>query len=312
MTAIVTVTLNPALDKSTSAERVIPEHKLRCSEPTHEPGGGGLNVARAIANLGGESLALWTAGGPPGELLRTFVEDAGIAHEAIAVSGMTRESLAVYDRSTGQQYRFGMPGSPLASDEAERVCARVAALDPAPLYLVLSGSLPPGSGDDLYARVAERAAPGTRVILDTSGKPLERALARGVYLVKPNLRELEQAEGRSFESERDIIEAMRGCIRAGRAEVVFVSLGAGGALLVTGEDAACIRSPTVPIRSKVGAGDSMVAGVTLALARGLSLADAAHFGVAAGAAAVMTPGSALCSREDTEALYAEMQARAAG
>ena len=311
MTDIVTVTLNPALDKSSSVEQVLAEHKLRCSDPAYEPGGGGLNVSRAIANLDGDSLALWTSGGPTGEVLREFVDDTGIRHEAIPVSGMTRENLAIYERSSGLQYRFNMPGAPMTGDEVEAACARIGGLDPAPTYLVLSGSLPPEAGDDLYARLIDSAPASTRVILDSSGPPLQHALDRGVFLVKPNLRELEQAENRKFETEGAMIEAMRSCIRADRAQVVVVSLGAGGALVVTGEHAENIRSPTVPIRSKVGAGDSMVAGITLSLSRGLSIVEAARFGVAAGAAAVMTPGSQLCTRGDTERLYDEMRERAA-
>jgi 6-phosphofructokinase 2 len=311
MKFIATVTLNPALDKSSSVDQVLAEHKLRCSEPAYEPGGGGLNVSRAIDNLGGDSLALWTSGGPTGELLRQLINESGIRHEPLPVSGMTRENLAIYERSSGLQYRFNMPGFPMKGDEVERVCDRVTTLDPAPDFLVLSGSLPPEAGDDLYARIIASAPKTSKIILDTSGPPLQHALDRGVFLVKPNLRELEQAEQRSFENEGEMIDAMRRCIRAGRAEVMVVSLGAGGALMVTGEQAEHIRSPTVPIRSKVGAGDSMVAGITISLARGLSLTDAARFGVAAGAAAVMTSGSQLCTREDTERLYAEMNERAA-
>jgi 6-phosphofructokinase 2 len=311
MIPIATVTLNPALDKSSAVEQVIAEHKLRCSEAAYEPGGGGLNVSRAIANLGGDSLALWTSGGATGELLRQFIDEAGIRHEAIPVSGMTRENLAIYERSSGLQYRFNMPGAPMTGDEVARACAQVAELDPAPGYLVLSGSLPPDAGDDLYGRMIDSLPEQTKVILDTSGPPLQHALDRGVFLLKPNLRELEQAENRAFESEGEMTEAMRACIRAGRAEVVVVSLGAGGALVVTRDEAEQIRSPTVPIRSKVGAGDSMVAGITISLARGLPLVDAARFGVAAGAAAVMTAGSQLCTREDTERLYDEMRERVA-
>ena len=311
MTSIATVTVSPALDKSSSVEQVFAEHKLRCSEPAYEPGGGGLNVSRAIANLDGESLALWTCGGPTGELLREFVDERGLRHEAIPVSGMTRENLAIYERTSGYQYRFGMPGAPMTEREAREVCARVAALDPAPDYLVLSGSLPPGAGDDLYARLAERAPSHTRIILDTSGPALHYALDQGVFLVKPNVRELEHMEKRSFDNERDMVEAVQRCVRAGRAEVVVTSLGAGGALLVTGQQVAHIRSPTVPIRSKVGAGDSMVAGLTVSLARGLPIADAARYGVAAGAAAVMTAGSELCRKQDTDALFEEMNETAA-
>jgi 6-phosphofructokinase 2 len=289
----------------------MPEHKLRCTEPHLEPGGGGLNVARAIEILGGEATALWTCGGPNGTLLRGLLDRGGLRHVPIPIQAMTRDNLAVYERASGMQYRFGMPGAPLTEEELERAYRTIAELSPPPAYLVLSGSLPPGVPAGFYADTIRRIPDQTRVIVDTSGPPLREAMEVGAYLVKPNLRELEQAAGRRFESDADIVKAARHCADSGRATVVVVSLGAGGALLVTCDQSVQIRSPTVPIRSKVGAGDSMVAGMTLGLSRGQSLADAARLGVAAGASAVMTAGSALCTREETERLYAQMKAEAA-
>jgi 6-phosphofructokinase 2 len=163
--------------------------------------------------------------------------------------------------------------------------------------------------DDTYAAVAEAAhSLGARPILDTSGAALRQAMEPGWFLLKPNLRELEHLAGRSLDSEPEQRDAARDFIERGWCEVVVLSMGAAGALLLTADRTEHVRSPTVPIESRVGAGDSMVAGLTLALARGLGLSDAVHFGVAAGAAAVMTPGTELCRRADTERLFEQMRA----
>jgi 6-phosphofructokinase 2 len=162
--------------------------------------------------------------------------------------------------------------------------------------------------DDTYAAVAEAAhALGARPILDTSGAALRRAMDAGWYLLKPNLRELEQLAERPLDSEPEQRDAARGFIEQGWCEVVVLSMGAAGALLITADRTEHVRSPTVPIRSRVGAGDSMVAGLALALARDLNLHDAVRFGVAAGAAAVTTPGTELCHRSDTERLFEQLK-----
>jgi 6-phosphofructokinase 2 len=305
MDRIVTVTINPAIDKSTKVGRVEPEHKLRCEDPVLEPGGGGLNVSRAIMNLGGESLALWACGGPMGDLLRQLLDTTGIDHDGLPIQGMTRENFIVTDTGSNRQYRFGMPGPRMTADEAGQFLERLK--DHAAAYVVASGSLPPGVDVDFYGAVTRTAtAAGSRVIVDTSGAALRAAVDDDVFLLKPNLRELQQIVDQELESNAAIAKAARGLIAEGHAQVVIVSLGGGGAMLVTREGSECIAAPTVPIRSKIGAGDSMVAGIVLALARGEDVSSAARFGVAAGAAAVMTAGTELCRRDDTERLYTEM------
>ncbi|HSP80574.1 MAG TPA: 1-phosphofructokinase family hexose kinase [Myxococcaceae bacterium] len=311
MPGIATLTLNPTIDESTTVDHVVPEHKLRCAQPTYEPGGGGLNVSRAIRNLGGESVVLWTRGGPAGQLLSELLEKEGLRNESIPISGFTRTNFIVLEMATTLQYRFGMPGPELTEEEAERCLEAVRRLRPVPDYLVVSGSLPPGLGDDFCARVAKAVPASTRVVVDTSGEPLRRALEAGVYLVKPNLRELGQSVGRELRDDPAIEEAARELVRDGRAQVVVVSVGAGGALVVSAEGLERVRSPTVPIKSKVGAGDSMVGGMVLALSRGLPLREVVRYGVSAGAGAVMTAGTELCRREDVERLYAQMQQGAA-
>jgi 6-phosphofructokinase 2 len=297
--------VNPSIDKSSYVNQVIPGRKLRCQPPRHEPGGGGINVSRAIHRLGGQSVALYTAGGATGQMLQDLLGDEGVInHRPIPIENLTRQNLTVLEEASGQQYRFGMPGPALKDAEWQRCLDEVAMLNPKTGYIVASGSLPSGVPDDFYARVASLAREmGSRTIVDTSGEPLRLAAREGVYLLKPNLRELSQLAGRDLDDEAQQEAAAWDLVDTGQSELVVVSLGAAGALLVSSAGHKRLRSPTVPIRSRVGAGDSMVAGLVLALARGASLYDAARFGVAAGAAAVMTPGTELCRREDVEQLY---------
>jgi len=306
MPNIVTLTLNPAVDKCCSVEQVVPERKLRCSSPVYHPGGGGLNVARAIHKLGGEAAAYWTCGGAIGELLQKLLDEEGITHDPVAVSEMTRENFIVFEESSEQQFRFGVPGASLSQEEIQSCLDRLQAIDPQPEYLVLSGSLPPGVDEDLYARVAKAAPRTCRIVLDTSGQPLKLGLQAPLYLIKPNINELGQWADRQIKTDAQIRDVARSLIDAGKVQVVVTSLGSGGAVLTTADEHQHIRAPTVTIRSKVGAGDSMVAGMVLALSRGKTVLEAARFGVAAGAAAVMTEGTELCRQEDTERLYREM------
>jgi len=301
---IVTLTINPDLDRNTRVERVNPHEKLRCQAPEREPGGGGINVSRAIQRLGGESLAIYPCGGPIGEVFKTLLDEEGVEQQPIGIADTTRENVTVFEESANQHYIFIMPGPELREAEWQGVLDALERLDPTPDYVVASGSCPPGVPEDFYRRVAELSqSQGSRLIVDTSGEPLSLAAEAGVYLLKPNMRELGQLAGQEIESEEHQIEAAKGLLESGQAEVVVVSMGAGGALLVTDELGEHLRTPTVPIRSRLGAGDSMVAGIVLGLARGERVLEATRFGIAAGASAVMTPRTELCRREDTERLY---------
>lgn len=317
---IVSLTLNPAIDKSCSIDNVVPEHKLRCHDVQFHPGGGGINVARAIKTFGGEAMAYWTRGGALGELLQSCLDDEGVNHHPVPIADMTRENVIVFEESSGQQYRFGMPGARLTKQE-ENKCLDLlvewaqskssnsdsaTSVSAQTKYVVLSGSLPPGCDDSLYAKFAEALKPHSRVVLDASGESLRLGLQQGVFLIKPNKRELDQLFGRTITNDSQIRDAAKQIIDAGKAEVVVTSLGSGGATLTTSDTHEHFRTPTVEIRSKVGAGDSMVAGMVYALSKQMSIRDAIRFGVAAGAAAVMTEGTELCRREDTERLYKEI------
>lgn len=305
MDKAVTLTLNPALDVATRIESVAPEIKLRCAAPSFHPGGGGINVSRAMRFLGGQSSAVYAAGGHNGAMLTRLLTDEGIDNHPVEIAGITRENVVVYEESTGLQYRFTMPGPALSADEWSACLEALFNLNPA--YIVASGSLPPGVPLEIYGEITRYAREyGIRVILDTAGDALNRAIGKGVYLLKPNLRELRRFAGEAIRDESQIRAAGQRLIAEGLAEVIVVSLGAAGAAVITSADCVFLRAPIVPIQSKVGAGDSMVAGIAMGLARGFELIDAARLGVAAGSAAVMTAGTALCRAEDAWRLYDEV------
>lgn len=189
MAKILTVTFSPAIDKSTSIKALVPEKKLRCSEPKFEPGGGGINVARAIHKLGGEARAIYLAGGYSGRFLDELMEAEGVETETVQTGSHTRENLIVFDHSSGQQYRFGMPGSNIAEQEWKALLQRIENADAS--YIVASGSLPPGVPADIFGQIAAIAKRKKAcLVVDTSGEALKHAVDVGVYLLKPNLGEL--------------------------------------------------------------------------------------------------------------------------
>lgn len=305
---ILTLTLNPAIDVNTSVEAVRAERKLRCTEPTREAGGGGINVARAIRNLGGTAAAVVAAGGRAGERLVELLESESVPVESIPISGETRENVNVYEDVSTLQYRFIMPGPQFEEEDCERVLETFRSLEKSADFVVVSGSLPRGVSPTFYRRLArDLHKQGTRLIVDTSGDALRETLGPGVFLIKPNIDEFRSLIGDEKAGDPQVEAAARRIIDEGGCNAVLVSLGSGGAMLVHGEGIERIAAPTVRIESKVGAGDSTVAGVVLALARGMELVDAARFGVASGAAAVMTPGTELCRRQDAERLFVSMK-----
>ena len=303
MGTIVTLTMNPALDIATSTARVIPTHKLRCAPPRYDPGGGGINVARAVHALGGDAVAILPIGGPAGEMIHRLLDQEGVRHHPIAIGGFTRESLAVEDCQSGEQFRFILPGPEVSVADQERCLDQLSAVAVEADFIVASGSLPLGVPEDFYARVAVLAQKlDRRLVLDTSGAALKQA-SPGIYLLKPSLRELQDLVGREIGNPLEQEKAAREVIDQGRCQIVVLSLGAEGALLVTTEE--CERFSAVPVdaRSTVGAGDSMLAGIVLGLSRGLPLREAVCFGLAAGAAALLGSGTELCRRSDVEHLY---------
>ncbi|MGF1598023.1 MAG: 1-phosphofructokinase family hexose kinase [Acidimicrobiales bacterium] len=294
METLVTVTLNPALDVSTTVDAVVAEHKLRCAPPGYEPGGGGINVGRVARRLGVDVGAVVVAGGPTGERLLALAATEGLRTVAVATVGDTRQSFTVSETTTGRQYRFVLPGPALAPGTVDEVVAAIVNLAPG-RCVVISGSVPPGTPAGVVASLVE-ALPGVDVIVDTSGPELVRALTSPAALVKPSARELASVVDRELRTERDIIDAADEVFASARVRALMVSIGPGGAYLVSRDHPPTrLRPPSVKVVSAVGAGDSLVGGLATALCRGDDLISAAVLGVAAGTAAVMTPGSQLCT-----------------
>jgi 6-phosphofructokinase 2 len=304
---IVTLTINPAVDIFVNVGRVEPTRKLRCSPPKRDPGGGGINVARVAQRLGADVTAIYPIGGQIGKLLQRLVEREDIASLVTPSHVETRENFTAYEESTGEQYRFVLPGSALHHAEWEAVLDRLASLAERPKYVVASGSMPPGAPDDFFARVARHAkALGAKCVIDTSGPPLKAALAEGVTLIKPNLVELSEYIGAPLDSNKERIAACRELTADGRAEIVALTLGEHGALLVTAERAWQAPPMAIEAVSTVGAGDSFLGGLVAALASGKPLDQAFRVAIAAASAAVMTPGTGLCQPQDVTRLLPEV------
>lgn len=301
--AIVTLTMNPALDITTSAPQVRPTSKIRCVGARYDPGGGGINVARTAHVLGESVSAVFPVGGPTGDLVTELLGKADVPFRRVAIGDPTRESFTVNDDSSGEQYRFVLPGPCLTAQEQAKCLEELRYEARAAQFVVASGSLPPGVPSDFYQRVADICRDvGARLILDTSGDALQ-SVHSGVFLLKASVRELRERVGRDLLDRSDQLTAAQELIAADVAEIVVVSLGSEGALLATSQGGH--RFPPVPVEavSGVGAGDAMVAAIAVGLTRGWSPTKSVQFGVATGAAMLLTPGTEVCVRADVERLF---------
>jgi 6-phosphofructokinase 2 len=307
MSGIVTITLNPAIDKSTSVPVLVPERKLQCSVPLFEPGGGGVNVARAIIRLGGNANAVYLGGGHSGKFFESLLRAEGVPGIPVPIAGHTRENLILTDSSSHAQYRLGMPGPVVDTYEWQHLLEVIRQMEGIE-YLVASGSLSPGVPPDIFASFSAIAAiKGARFIVDTSGEALQEALREGAYLIKPNIRELAGFAGVSTLNAMEIVDVAREIISRNRCEIVVVSMGEDGAMLVTTDLSIKIPAPVVRRVSTVGAGDSMLAGIVYSLFAGKDILEAVQFGVACGTAATLNPGTALCKKEDALILFEEVR-----
>ena len=307
MKRVITITPNPALDKSTRVEYINPDQKLRCEQPSYEPGGGGINVSRAIRRLEGDSRAYHLSGGPIGEMFCDLLDKEGVKHTPIPIKGITRVSFTAMEESTNQQYRFTMPGPEVEEKAWQDLLDQALNQTEEAMIIVASGSLPPGVPINFYGLLAGRVK-GTehQLIVDSSGEELKAAADQGVTLLKPNMRELKHLADEEIQNEAQQEDVVQKLLDQNKAQVVVVSLGAAGVLLASSDGFERIRAPTVNIKSKIGAGDSMVAGIVLGLSQEKSLGEAVRYGVAAGASAVATPGTELCRKGKTDQLYNKM------
>ena len=307
MSDVATLTPNPAVDLSTSVERIVPVYKLRGTSQRRDPGGGGINVARVIKRLGGEASAIYPVGGATGDLLCKLLEREGVASRTVPIADETREDFFVSEISTGQQYRFILPGPCLTEGEWQQCLTLLSQTKPFPRFVVASGSLPRGVPDDFYARVARiTKRHGARMVLDTSGPALAAAVAEGVDLIKPNLREMRDLTGFEPFDAGAWEDAARNLIESGKVAVIALTMGHLGAALVTRDRV--LRAPPLAITpvNAVGAGDSFLGALICRMASGAKIDECFRLAAAAGAAALLNPGTGLCLMDDVKRLAAQV------
>lgn len=304
---ILTLTMNPSLDVSVEVPSLAAERKLRSDSVRYEPGGGGINVARGVRRLGGDACALFPAGDSIGRMVGALLEEEDVPFTRIPIPGVTRQSFAVFVEELEELYHFVLPGPTLTADDVEHCIEAVVAREPAADYLVASGSLPPGVGEDFYGRLTRLIRrKGTRVVLDTHGAALDGALDAGVFLAKPNLRELQELTGATLETEEDWRRESRAVVEGRNLDVLALTLGSDGVLLTTREEQIYLRPPAVEVVSPVGAGDSFLAVLVARLAEGASMREALAWGVAGSAAAVQTPATELFRPDEVHRLFEQI------
>jgi 1-phosphofructokinase family hexose kinase len=309
---IITVTLNPGLDRTVTVPEIFFGDVMRADSVRFDWGGKGFNVARALRALGIDSVAMAFVGGPTGQRLKRGLGEMGIATDLVNVAGETRTNIVITDASAERYVKVNEAGPTIRAEELARFLDRVRQqVRPGDTW-ILSGTLPPGVPPDTYAQlIALLRAGGARPLLDTSGDPLRLGCVARPYLVKPNLLEAGELMGRELHSMADIRCAVEFFLGQG-IEVVALSLGADGLLLATEAQAVWARPPHVQVRNPVGAGDALLAGIVYAWAssgndEGPTLERMARWGAAAGTVAAMHKGVTFGARAEVEALLAQLQ-----
>jgi 6-phosphofructokinase 2 len=296
---IITLTINPALDKSAKVDSLLPTQKLKCHTIQYQPGGGGINVSRMLNRLGEKTECIFTSGGDTGKHLSKLLLKEGVKPNSIPVTGWTRENLSVVDTQTNLQYRFGMPSQELQNTEFEAIHTLINKQVNENDILVLSGSLPERTPLDYYANLIKYvSAKNIKIVIDTSGPDHKEALKEKVFLLKPNQRELAQLAGKAFLSTTEQETVALKIIQSEKAEYVAVSLGARGAFMASKDGIVYQSTPSVSVKSTIGAGDSMVAGLIYAIKNNFSVKDILKWGVACGVATTMSEGTNLATKEN--------------
>jgi 1-phosphofructokinase len=293
---ILTLTLNPSLDRTIEIPELVRGAMVRAGATRLDPGGKGVNVARALAAHKLPTCAVVPRGGPEGRQLTELLEEEGIDVCAVPVTGHTRSNVSLVEPD-GEVTKINEPGGELAADDLERIVKAVLDTVAAADWVVASGSLPPGVPETFYRDLGNRLAErDVQLAVDTSGPALAGSLAARPSLVKPNREELAEFAGFPIDTIGDVVRAATQMREQG-ADTVLASLGADGAVLVNRQGVRCGESPVSSGRSTVGAGDAMLAGY---LAGGVTGVDALIEALSWGAAAVRLPGSRMPGPSDVD------------
>lgn len=291
---IYTVTLNPTLDITYVVNEIKFEEPVLASRVLKNPGGKGINVSRALHSMGVDSLAIALIGGFTGEEVLALLNEEGLKIDFIRIENETRTNVIILGEKNGTELVIRSAGPPVIKKDTEDICRHIFKIALAPGILVLSGSLPPGVDNDIYASlIAYGKSKGMKTVLDSDGEPFAIGLREKPYLIKPNYKELTRLAGREFDDDDAIIEFCRGLTGEG-IELMVVSLGGKGALLITSEGAWRGTVPYIEKEDTVGAGDSMVAGMVMSIIQHKPLQETFELGLACGVSAVMNKGPGLC------------------
>ncbi|RKT79438.1 1-phosphofructokinase/6-phosphofructokinase 2 [Terracoccus luteus] len=302
---IVTLTPNPSIDRAIVIDELRRGEVHRATSSRIDPGGKGVNVSRALAAQGAQTVAVMPSGGPEGHLMSELLDTAGVTHRSVAVEGTLRMNISVLEPD-GTTTKLNEPGPTLTDADVVALLDATAQSAASAQWVVGCGSLPPGAPADLYATLVARVREGGgRVAVDSSGASFAKAVAAVPHLIKPNHEELAELVDHDLPTLADVRDAARELVEAG-IDLVAVSLGGDGALLVTADGHAHARATITAPLSTVGAGDCMLAGLLHGLSTGQSPADALATGVTWGAAAVTLPGSRVPAPADLDGIRTEL------
>lgn len=300
--------MSPCIDKSTVVDRFVPEKKLKCSYPVFEAGGGGINVSRALKNFQTNSLCIYISGGYSGKVLNNLVYHEQLKAITIPSKIFTRENFIVFEQQTHLQFRFGMPVNKVSETEWNAVITQLKKTKPD--YIVLSGSISPDISKAFFIELAKIVKTNqSKFIVDTAGKPLQTILETGAYLIKPNQNEFSGLFGKKTLNANEIVKRAKKIINQSKIENILVSMGKDGAVLVNKENSVQFIPPKLKIKSTVGAGDSMVAGIVLELSKGKTILEAVKFGVACGSATTINSGMQLGTLEDAKKIISKIKSK---
>jgi 6-phosphofructokinase 2 len=306
---IVTITLNPSLDQHITVDGLVLDGTNRWSRLHRYAGGKGIDVSRAIHEMGGRTIAYGFIGGPVGRAVEILLDEEEVPFSFTPIERETRTNFIITDSKTGRQTRIDAPGPRISRDEFERFQRKMRRIRPSPDLIVMGGSLPPGIPNDVYYSIIMEAKTfGVRTILDSDGQWLAEGIKAKPYLVKPNVREAEELLGRELPTEDAIIKGALDIVDMG-VEIAVISRGGEGVIAATNNEVLKAVPPEVKVKSAVGAGDCTIAGLALKLANEESLSKACRLAVALGTAAVLTPGTELARREDVETLLPRVKVK---
>lgn len=309
---IVTVTMNPAIDKTVEIDRLLPGGLNRIQKVEYDAGGKGINVSKTIRELGGTSIAVGFLGGNAGRTIETVLNDSGISNDFLWVDGETRTNTKVYEKN-GELTELNEPGPAITDSHQEQLMKKLEGYADSHTLFILAGSIPNGVDQQIYAKIIRAVhAHGAKVLLDADGAQFRNALEAGPDIIKPNRVELEEYFQYDYRASiEELLQAAQE-LRSRGIETVAVSMGKSGAMMV--QEGYQVKCPALSVKahSTVGAGDAMVAALAYAWDQKLDQEQTVRLCMAASAGAVTTIGTKPPTRELVDELAKQVEIQPIG